>query len=144
MRNRGAGLRMGMHAKRLVVYDGVGGVGTHNFDPRSENYNTEGAVIMGMIHFLLPYMILNVYVAIEGIDRNLISAARTLGRKASCERIGTEEWQCRPISRFCSRVALVNSSIFWKVRAMPSLAIWCAGTSVMSRPSKNSLPDVGL
>ena len=40
---------------------------------------TEGAVIMGMIHFLLPYMILNVYVAIEGIDRNLIAAARTLG-----------------------------------------------------------------
>jgi spermidine/putrescine transport system permease protein len=40
---------------------------------------TEGAVIMGMIHFLLPYMILNVYVAIEGIDRNLISAARSLG-----------------------------------------------------------------
>jgi len=40
---------------------------------------TEGAVVMGMIHFLLPYMILNVYVSIEGIDRNLISAARTLG-----------------------------------------------------------------
>jgi spermidine/putrescine transport system permease protein len=40
---------------------------------------TEGAVIMGMIHFLLPYMILNVYVSIEGIDRNLVSAARTLG-----------------------------------------------------------------
>ncbi|WP_137392463.1 ABC transporter permease [Rhodoligotrophos defluvii] len=40
---------------------------------------TEGAVIMGMIHFLLPYMILNVYVSLEGIDRNLISAARTLG-----------------------------------------------------------------
>jgi spermidine/putrescine transport system permease protein len=44
---------------------------------------TEGAVIMGMIHFLLPYMVLNVYVAIEGIDRNLISAARTLGCTAS-------------------------------------------------------------
>lgn len=44
---------------------------------------TEGAVIMGMIHFLLPYMILNVYVAIEGIDRNLISAARTLGCTAA-------------------------------------------------------------
>lgn len=40
---------------------------------------TEGAVIMGMIHFLLPYMILNVYVSLEGIDRDLISAARTLG-----------------------------------------------------------------
>jgi len=41
-------------------------------------YN-EVSVIMGMIHFLLPYMILNVYVSLEGIDRNLISAARTLG-----------------------------------------------------------------
>jgi spermidine/putrescine transport system permease protein len=41
-------------------------------------YN-EGSVIMGMIHFLLPYVILNVYVSLEGIDRNLISAARTLG-----------------------------------------------------------------
>jgi spermidine/putrescine transport system permease protein len=40
---------------------------------------TEGAVIMGMIHFLLPYMILNVYVSLDGIDRNLISAARSLG-----------------------------------------------------------------
>ena len=41
-------------------------------------YN-EGSVIMGLIHFLLPYMILNVYVTLEGIDRNLISAARSLG-----------------------------------------------------------------
>ena len=40
---------------------------------------TEGSVIMGMIHFLLPYMILNVYVSLDGIDRNLISAARSLG-----------------------------------------------------------------
>jgi len=40
---------------------------------------TEGAVIMGMIHFLLPYMILNVYVSLESIDRDLLSAARTLG-----------------------------------------------------------------
>jgi len=40
---------------------------------------TEGAVIMGMIHFLLPYMVLNIYVSLEGIDRNLVSAARTLG-----------------------------------------------------------------
>jgi spermidine/putrescine transport system permease protein len=40
---------------------------------------TEGAVIMGLVHFLLPFAILNIYVAIEGVDRNLISAARTLG-----------------------------------------------------------------
>jgi spermidine/putrescine transport system permease protein len=42
---------------------------------------TEGSVIMGMIHFLLPYMVLNIYVSLEGIDRNLVSAARTLGAK---------------------------------------------------------------
>ena len=73
------GARMGLHAKSLVVDRRVGVIGTHNFDPRSENYNTEGAVIMGMIHFLLPYMVLNVYVSLDGIDRNLISAARSLG-----------------------------------------------------------------
>lgn len=40
---------------------------------------TEGAVIMGLLHFLLPYMILNVYVSLEGIDRTLIQAARSMG-----------------------------------------------------------------
>lgn len=40
---------------------------------------TEGSVVLGMMHFLLPYMIINVYVSLEGIDRNLVSAARTLG-----------------------------------------------------------------
>ena len=41
-------------------------------------YN-EFAVIVGFIHVFLPYMILNVYVSLEGIDRNLVPAARTLG-----------------------------------------------------------------
>lgn len=40
---------------------------------------TEGAVIMGLIHFLLPYMILNIYVSLESIDRTLIDAARSMG-----------------------------------------------------------------
>ena len=40
------GARMGLHAKSLVVDRRVGVVGTHNFDPRSENYNTEGAVVI--------------------------------------------------------------------------------------------------
>jgi len=40
------GTRMGLHAKSLVVDRRIGVVGTHNFDPRSENYNTEGAVII--------------------------------------------------------------------------------------------------
>jgi spermidine/putrescine transport system permease protein len=37
------------------------------------------SVIMGLAYFLLPYMIINVYVSLDGIDRNLESAARTLG-----------------------------------------------------------------
>lgn len=41
-------------------------------------YN-EATVVMGLVHFLLPFMILNIYVSLEGIDRNLVSAARTLG-----------------------------------------------------------------
>ena len=40
---------------------------------------TEGAVILGLLHFLLPYMILNVYVSLESIDRTLIAAARSMG-----------------------------------------------------------------
>jgi len=37
------------------------------------------SVIMGLVYFQLPYMIINVYVSLDGIDRNLESAARTLG-----------------------------------------------------------------
>jgi spermidine/putrescine transport system permease protein len=40
---------------------------------------TEFTVIVGFIHVFLPYMILNVYVSLEGIDANLEPAARTLG-----------------------------------------------------------------
>lgn len=47
-------------------------------EPLPMLYN-EGSVIMGMIHFLLPYMVLNIYVSLEGIDGNLVPAARTLG-----------------------------------------------------------------
>ena len=41
-------------------------------------YN-EATVVMGLVHFLLPFMVLNIYVSLESIDRNLVSAARTLG-----------------------------------------------------------------
>ncbi|MCR9112995.1 MAG: ABC transporter permease [Rhodobacteraceae bacterium] len=40
---------------------------------------TEFTVIVGFIHVFLPYMILNIYVSLEGIDENLEPAARTLG-----------------------------------------------------------------
>ena len=46
VRLRRAGMRMGLHAKSLVVDDRIGVVGTHNFDPRGDTYNTESAVII--------------------------------------------------------------------------------------------------
>ena len=41
-------------------------------------YN-ETTVILGLVHFLLPFMILNVYVSLEGIDETLEDAATSLG-----------------------------------------------------------------
>ena len=40
------GLRMGLHAKSLVVDERVGVVGSHNFDPRGDTLNTESAVVI--------------------------------------------------------------------------------------------------
>lgn len=42
-----AGVRIGLHAKSLVIDDRIGVVGTHNFDPRGDRYNTESAVVIG-------------------------------------------------------------------------------------------------
>ncbi|KRA45387.1 cardiolipin synthase [Pseudoxanthomonas sp. Root630] len=41
-----AGVRMGLHAKSMVIDGQTAVIGTHNFDPRSENYNTEAAVVI--------------------------------------------------------------------------------------------------
>jgi putative cardiolipin synthase len=41
-----AGRRFGLHAKSLVVDDSLAMVGSHNFDPRSDHYNTEAGVIV--------------------------------------------------------------------------------------------------
>ena len=46
VRLKRAGLRMGMHAKSLVIDGRVGVVGTHNFDPRGDRLNTESAVVI--------------------------------------------------------------------------------------------------
>jgi putative spermidine/putrescine transport system permease protein/spermidine/putrescine transport system permease protein len=43
-------------------------------------YNTTGVVI-GMTYVLLPYMILNTYSTMEGIDLNLLSVAQVMGAK---------------------------------------------------------------
>ena len=41
-----AGVRVGMHAKSMVIDHEIALVGTHNFDPRSDKLNTESAVIV--------------------------------------------------------------------------------------------------
>src|SRR5699024_5946361 len=41
-------------------------------------YN-ETTVVLGLVHFLLPFMILNVYVSLDGIDNSLTDAAKSLG-----------------------------------------------------------------
>src|SRR3546814_967367 len=38
------GVRWGLHAKSLVIDGRIGVVGTNNFDPRGDHYNTESAV----------------------------------------------------------------------------------------------------
>jgi len=47
-------------------------------EPLGMLYN-EGAVLLGLIQYLLPFMILNVYVSLEAIDPSLTEAARSLG-----------------------------------------------------------------
>ncbi|MEO8997602.1 MAG: phospholipase D family protein [Rhodanobacter sp.] len=40
------GRRFGLHAKSIVIDDAIAMVGSHNFDPRSDHYNTEAGVIV--------------------------------------------------------------------------------------------------
>ena len=41
-------------------------------------YN-QTSVVVGLVHFVLPFMILNIYVALEGLDESMTGAARSLG-----------------------------------------------------------------
>jgi spermidine/putrescine transport system permease protein len=47
-------------------------------EPLQMLYN-EATVVLGLVHFLLPFMILNVFVSLDSIDQNLIDAAGSLG-----------------------------------------------------------------
>ena len=47
-------------------------------EPIQMLYN-ETTVILGLVHFLLPFMVLNVFVSLDGIDTNLEDAATSLG-----------------------------------------------------------------
>ncbi len=47
-------------------------------EPIQMLYN-EVTVILGLVHFLLPFMILNIFVSLDSLDRNIVDAATSLG-----------------------------------------------------------------
>ena len=49
-----------------------------------------------------------------------------------------------PTMTFSSTVMVLNSLMFWNVRAMPACVTMCGAFAVMSAPSKTTLPVVGL
>ena len=50
----------------------------------------------------------------------------------------------RPTCTFSSTVIVLNSLMFWNVRATPCFVTTWGGLAVMSRPSKTTVPVVGL
>jgi hypothetical protein len=60
---------------------GADGMGDHRSEPIQMLYN-ETTVILGLVHFLLPFMVLNIFVSLDGIDTTLEDAACSLGRDA--------------------------------------------------------------
>ncbi|WP_371225793.1 ABC transporter permease [Roseovarius sp. 2305UL8-3] len=51
------------------------------FDVRLGLMFTPSAVVIGLVHSYLPYVILTTYLALQAIDDNLIDAARSMGAK---------------------------------------------------------------
>jgi phosphatidylserine/phosphatidylglycerophosphate/cardiolipin synthase-like enzyme len=45
------GVRVGLHAKSIVIDDAIALIGSHNFDPRSDHYNTESGFIIHDVAF---------------------------------------------------------------------------------------------
>ncbi len=44
--------------------------------------HNEFAVLLGMVHIMLPFMVLPIFSVLKNLDRNLIRAARNLGANA--------------------------------------------------------------
>ena len=68
-----AGIRVGLHAKSLVVDGRIGVVGSHNFDPRSDNLNTESMVV---VHDRLFAVALRASIELDMQPRNAWTIAR--------------------------------------------------------------------
>ena len=75
--------------------------------------------------------------------RDCCSARRTAGVHNHCAAKLPWSNRCRPSSRLSSTLPPSNSSMFWKVRAMPACTTLCRGRRVMSWPSNSIWPAVG-
>ena len=94
------GVRLGLHAKSMVIDDVVTVIGSHNFDPRSDRYNTESGFI---IH-----------------DRRVATAVRAaILRDAAAGNAWTIARRPRP--RFWSRI---NNAIADFSTALPLFDFW--------------------
>ncbi|QNN45333.1 phospholipase D family protein [Thermomonas brevis] len=91
VRLKRAGLRMGLHAKSMVIDGRIGVVGTHNFDPRGDTLNTESAVVIddpGFAHALAA-----------SIRRDMAPAnAWTIGRRDDAPILSGVEYNLAKLS----------------------------------------------
>jgi phosphatidylserine/phosphatidylglycerophosphate/cardiolipin synthase-like enzyme len=94
------GVRLGLHAKSIVIDGEIVVIGSHNFDPRSEIYNTESGFII--------------------YDRTLAARLReSILRDAATDNAWTIAK--RPPSRFFGRI---NSAIANVSAALPIFDLW--------------------
>lgn len=66
----------------ILAHDGLLNallVSAHLLDTPADLLYTPGAVLLGLIHNYLPFMILPIYASVEKMDRTLVEAARDLG-----------------------------------------------------------------
>ncbi|MEO1089379.1 MAG: ABC transporter permease [Pseudomonadota bacterium] len=68
------------HEAVSVLYDPLREFGV--FEGRLRLVRSETGVIIGMVHFMLPYAILPLFANMQGIDQRVILAARGLGASA--------------------------------------------------------------
>ena len=71
------------------------------------------------------------------------SCRQYLGRRRMPENMEYFSWLCRPIFTLSSTDRLLNSRMFWKVRAMPMRLIWAGVLPWVSSPSSRMVPRVG-
>jgi len=88
------GVRLGLHAKSIVIDSAVTLIGSHNFDPRSDHYNTESGFI---IHDRAFATLVRSAIARDGAPDNAWTIARREG----------DTW----LSRFNERIGDVSAKL---------------------------------